>query len=69
MGAIGAAGTMLAFIAVLTLGERVPYPSYFQMSAVFIFAGRLMPSADVSGFHIADRPRLLYRRNIGFTTA
>ena len=62
MGAIGAAATVLAFISVLILGERVSYPGYFTTAAMFIFAGGLclLPMSQASTSH--GRPRLLYRR-------
>jgi len=62
MGAIGAAATVLAFITVLTLGENVSYTTYFQVAALFIFAGGLclLPMSPASTS--PNRPRLLYRR-------
>ena len=61
MGAVGAAGTVLAFVGV-HFARHVPYPAFFVTAALFIFAGGLclLPMSGASTTH--DRQRLLYRR-------
>ncbi len=68
MGAIGSAGTILAFIVVrLVAGHEHPifYPGFFVTAAAFIFAGGacLLPMSGASTTH--NRPRLLFRREYG----
>lgn len=65
MGAVGSAGTILAFILVRLLAERVPYSVFFVSAALFIFAGGvcLLPMSGASTTH--NRPRLLFRREYG----
>lgn len=65
MGAIGSAGTILAFILVRLLAAHVAYPVFFVTAAVFIFAGGacLLPMSGASTTH--NRPRLLFRREYG----
>lgn len=65
MGAIGSAGTILAFVLVRLLAGHVAYPVYFVTAAVFIFAGGacLLPMSGASTTH--NRPRLLFRREYG----
>lgn len=65
MGAIGAFGTMLAFLLLRPLAGHVPYPYYFLVSAVFILAaGMLLLPMSARGT-TANRPRLLFRREYG----
>ena len=61
MGAVGAAGTLLAF-GLVHFAQGVPYPAFFVTAAGFIFAGGLclLPMSKAST--TVDRPRLLYRR-------
>ncbi len=65
MGAIGSAGTILAFVGVRLLAGHVAYPVFFVSAAVFIFAGGLclLPMSGASTTH--NRPRLLFRREYG----
>ncbi len=68
MGAIGSAGTILAFVLVrLVAGHEHPisYPGFFVSAAAFIFAGGvcLLPMSGASTTH--NRPRLLFRREYG----
>jgi len=65
MGAIGAGGTMLAFLLLRPLAGHVPYPAYFVVSALFILtAGMLLLPMSARGTTL-NRPRLLYRREYG----
>ncbi len=65
MGAIGAAGTMLAFLLVRPLAGHIPYSAYFVASACFILvAGSLLLPMSAHGTTV-DRPRLLYRSEYG----
>ena len=65
MGAIGSAGTILAFVAVRLLAGPTAYPVFFVTAAAFIFAGGacLLPMSGASTTH--NRPRLLFRREYG----
>jgi MFS family permease len=65
MGAVGASGTILAFLIVRLLAGHVPYSTFFVTSAIFIFAGGvcLLPMSGASTTH--NRPRLLFRREYG----
>lgn len=65
MGAIGSAGTILAFVMVRLLAGHVAYSVYFITAASFIFAGGacLLPMSGASTTH--NRPRLLFRREYG----
>lgn len=62
MGAVGAGATILAFLVVRPLAtHHLPYPDFFVLAALFIFAGGLclLPLSPAST--TPNRPRLLYR--------
>ena len=62
MGAVGAGATILAFLVVRPLAaHHFPYPDFFVLAALFIFAGGLclLPLSPAST--TPNRPRLLYR--------
>ena len=62
MGSVGAGAAVLAFVFVRLGVGHVSYQFFFDLAAVFIFAGGacLLPMSGASTTH--NRPRLLYRR-------
>lgn len=65
MASVGAAGTVLAFLALRPLAGHVPYPVFFVTAAVLILiAGLLLLPISAQGT-TQNRPRLLFRREYG----